>query len=404
MKKIIFVLVLMLVLMIPITSHADIEDDEEIVDWSALARELADLEKNSDAPNIYAKAAIVFDRESKSAIYEKNSYEKVPMASTTKIMTAIIAIEKGSMQDVIEVSSKAASIHGSRLGLRKGDKIKLIDLLYGLMLCSGNDAAVAISEYVGGSIEGFAQLMNEKAQEIGALDSNFITPHGLDNDLHYTTAFDLALITDYALENKLFFEICKTKEMTVYINNSYKNIRNTNELLGNMNGVQGVKTGFTNNAGRCLVTYCIRGELKLISVVLGCDTKIQRAKESKSILEYGFENYKLMNINEIIDENPIIQKVDIYKGKKGQADICIERSQKNIFIIRKDETKNIKVKTDMISAINAPANKGVVIGKYVVYLDEKILIEDNIILNENVERKNITDYFLQIIQKCRFLY
>lgn len=187
----------------------------------------------------------------------KNENKKTPMASTTKIMTAIVAIENcGDLNKIVIVSPKAAGTGGSRLGLKRNDKVTLNDLLYGLMLVSGNDAAVSIAEFVGGSVEGFAELMNKKAQELGLENTHFVTPHGLDEPEHYTTAVELAKIADYALNNATFSKIVATKEYSIHINNNNKNLRNTNELLGYLNGVKGVKTGFTNNARQMFSYIC----------------------------------------------------------------------------------------------------------------------------------------------------
>ena len=172
-------------------------------------------------------------------------------------MTAIVIIENYDLNKEITVSKKAAGTGGSRLGLRTGDKITVHDLLYGLLLRSGNDAAVALAETVGGSIEGFAELMNQKAKELNLKNTHFESPHGLDSDGHYTTAYELALITDYALQNSTFAKIVGTKNYTITINGYPKALTNTNELLGNLNGVYGVKTGFTNGANRCLVSLSL---------------------------------------------------------------------------------------------------------------------------------------------------
>ena len=188
--------------------------------------------------------------------------------STTKIMTATIIIENCDLSQSVTVSKKAASTGGSRLGLKTNDKITIKDLLYGLLLCSGNDAAVALAETAGGDIQGFSKLMNNKAKALGLKNTNFESPHGLDSDGHYTTAYELAILSDYALKNKTFLEIVGTKNYTVTINGYPKTLSNTNELLGNLNGIYGVKTGFTNGANRCLVTSCKRNDMDIICVVL----------------------------------------------------------------------------------------------------------------------------------------
>lgn len=210
----------------------------------------------TDGFKINSHVGLIYDRNSGRVIYEKNGHEKYKMASTTKIMTAIVVIENCNMTDVVVVDKKAAGTGGSRLGLKTNDKVTVNDLLYGLMLESGNDAAVALANYTAGSVEEFAYLMNKKARELGLENTNFVVPHGLDNDEHYTTAYELAKITDYALNNEIFRNIVKTKAYNVNINGKIKQISNTNELLGNLNGVYGVKTGFTNGA-RKMSSYCL---------------------------------------------------------------------------------------------------------------------------------------------------
>ena len=201
------------------------------------------------------------------------------MASTTKILTAIITIENSTLSDIVTISSKSAGTGGSRLGLHKDDKISVADLLYGLMLCSGNDAAVALAEHISGSVENFAILMNQKACEIGLNSSHFVTPHGLDN----------------------FRKYVGTKSQTITINTYSKTLNNTNELLGYLDGVYGVKTGFTNGANRCLVTAVKRNNMDLICIVLGADTKKDRTRDSIELIEYAFKTFFPYNIKEKIE-------------------------------------------------------------------------------------------------------
>ena len=235
-------------------------------------------------------------------------------------MTCIIALENSKLDETIIVSKSAATVGGSRLGLSAGDKITMLDLLYGLMLCSGNDAAAQIAQTIGGDYAGFSELMNKKAMALGLKNTHFVTPHGLDNEEHYTTAYELALLTDYALNNKKFAQIVNTKTKSILINGYQKQLRNTNELLGVMNGVNGVKTGFTNNAGRCLVISCVRNGENFISVVLGADTKKFRTKDSMEILEYSFANYSQINLKEKIknsfEEWKKKNNIEIIKGKE----------------------------------------------------------------------------------------
>ena len=170
-------------------------------------------------------------------------------------------------------------------------------------MVSGNDAAVALAEFFGGDISGFADMMNQKASDLGLTSTHFTSPHGLDQDEHYTTAYELALITDYALKNEVFKKIVKTQSYTITIDSNSKVLHNTNELLGYLDGVYGVKTGFTNGANRCLVTSCKRGNLDIICVVLGCDTKKDRSLDSIKLINYVFDNFSVVNIKEILEEN-----------------------------------------------------------------------------------------------------
>lgn len=186
---------------------------------------------SNDLSSINSRSYVVIDRNSERILIGKNETQKRKMASTTKIMTATVIIENCNLDETIEISKKAAGTGGSRLGLKTGDKITIRDLLYGLMLCSGNDAAVALAEHAGGSIDGFAELMNKKATELHLDNTHFETPHGLDSDNHYTTAYELALLSNYALKNETFSKIVGTKNYTITINGYSKNITNTNELL-----------------------------------------------------------------------------------------------------------------------------------------------------------------------------
>lgn len=192
-------------------------------------------------PIIDAAAAIVMDTETGRVLFEKNAYSRRPIASTTKIMTGILAIEMGDLNDEVTVSKGASRIWGSVIDLQQGEKLKLGELLYGLMLSSGNDAAIAIAEHIGGTLENFLEMMNKKARLIGARNTNFKSPHGLDMEGHYSTAYDIALITRYALENPIFSKIVATKQAVI----PKRNLYNTNEMLEMYHGADGVKTGYT---------------------------------------------------------------------------------------------------------------------------------------------------------------
>ena len=295
-------------------------------------------------------------------------------------MTAIVVIENLDLSKIIEVSSKSSGTGGSRLGLSKNDKISVEHLLYGLMLCSGNDAAVALAESTAGSVENFSILMNKKAKELHLSNTNFVTPHGLDNDNHYTTALDLAIITDYSLENKIFSKIVNTKKYTILINNKPKTISNTNELLGNYEGIYGVKTGFTNGANRCLVTSCRKNNLDFICIVLGCDTKKDRTKDSITLLDYAFNNFSLVNTKDFaqkkFDEWLIIHKNSFFinKGKTQNFNLYLDENDfpfSNIAINNSDKN-NINVEISISSYLEAPLKNNTTIGNMKLFINNQI--------------------------------
>ena len=320
-------------------------------------------------------------------------------------MTAIIVIENTNLDDEVVVSSKAGGIGGSRLGLKKGDKITVKNLLYGLMLCSGNDAAVALAEKVGGSVKEFANKMNEKAKELKLKNTHFVTPHGLDDPEHYTTAYELAVLTNYAMSNETFAKIVGTKNYTVLINGYSKDIKNTNELLGYLDGVKGVKTGFTNNAGRCLVTCVKRGDFEIITIVLGADTKKIRTEDSIKLIEYTYKNYKQVNIATIIEEkfsewkNININRILINKkSNNSKLDLNIENLQQEIIPLKASQIDNIDIEVYCLFALEAPVLKGETIGTVKISIHGDVIATVNIKTMEQIERKTKKEYFLEFLK------
>ena len=377
----------------------DYLEDNTVVDVSAeISETLAQTDDNLDASSINSRSCIVYDRNSHMTLYGKNEKKQVKMASTTKIMTSLIIIENCDLSETIEVSKKAAGTGGSRLGLKIGDKITIKDLLYGLMLCSGNDAAVALAEHAGRDIQGFAELMNKKASELGLTNTHYESPHGLDSDGHFTTAYELAILTDYALKNETFSKIVGTKNYTVTINGYPKNLSNTNELLGNLNGVYGVKTGFTNGANRCLVTACKRDNMDIICVVLGADTKNFRTQDSIKLIEYAFKNFTYANANEVAsnsfqnwkEEN--LKYLNINKSSSTSFEFEVETCENPILSVKKSDIDNIETFISINSDLEAPIPSNTVIGSLTLSLDDKTLISLNIINSKDINRKDITYY------------
>lgn len=219
---------------------------------------------------VNARCAIALDKESGTVIYEQNAYEIVPMASTTKILTSLIAIEQGDLDKKVTISKKAAGVRGSTVGYKANEEITLKELVFGLMFKSGNDAAIAIAEELGGSIEGFAEIMNHYARGIGILDSHFESPHGLDSSEHYSSAYDLAILTAKGMDYDLFREIVGSKQISKEKYNFTKDYNNINKILWRIPGANGVKTGYTGQAGKCLVSSVNNNGKDVIIVVLNC--------------------------------------------------------------------------------------------------------------------------------------
>ena len=394
MKKIFYsILIFLLILLNFSTVCADDVDNE--VDFEDTIEVTAS--NVSELPKTNSRRYIVYDRISKSMIIGKNEDVKSAMASTTKIMTTIVILEKADLNEKVTVSAKAGGTGGSRLGLKRGDKASVRDLLYGLMLRSGNDAAVALAEHVGGSVKGFAELMNEKASELGLTNTHFVTPHGLDDANHYTTALELAKLTDYAMDNETFAKIVGTKSTTIYINNQSRQINNTNELLGVLNGVVGVKTGFTNNAGRCLVTETKRNNMDIITIVLGADTKKDRTKDSVNLIEYTFSKYKMYNLEEqIIEEfnkwkNINEKRILITKGKQSNPKLALGAIEKAIIPICDDD--KIEYSINVLTEVEAPVEQWNVMGTLTVKLNGEILENIDIVNVNEVQKRDWKDYF-----------
>ena len=277
------------------------------------------------------------------------------------------------------------------------------------MMVSGNDAAVALAEYISGSIENFSKLMNDKALSLGLSSTNFTSPHGLDHDEHYTTAYDLALITDYALRNKTFSKIVNTQSYTVNINGNLKQLNNTNELLGYLDGVYGVKTGFTNGANRCLVTACKRKDLDIICVVLGCDTKKDRTKDSINLINYIFNNYSLINIKNIIEdkiEEWNLNNCNYFRIAKGtEQNLEIKTNELQIpyeyIAVNNSNIEKITVNIEVNPYIAAPILSGFTVGKIEISIPQSLSFSVDLVSCNSIPRKNIY-YYMNMFLKDFF--
>lgn len=381
MIKIKCILLIFLIMALSLTQTVSADDEMEIKSNLPVNSEKA--VSGRKAPVVNALAAVVMEASSGRILFSKNAAVRRSIASTTKIMTAVVALENGNLKDEVTISKKAAGIGGSTIGLRSGQKFTLKELLYAMLMSSANDAAIAVAEHIGGTVEGFAKMMNKKAESLGASDSNFVTPHGLDSANQYSTAYDVALITRYALKNPIFAGIVSTTSSYIPGHNLY----NTNELLGSYPGVDGVKTGYTGKAGRCLVTTMQKNGMRIISVVLGSPTRTARANASIDLMNYTFENFKmrkLLNAGDIYVNVPVIRGIREMTPLRVAQDVEIPLSD--------EEFAAMKVNVSIPAILDAPVYAGTDTGHIEYAVNGEVLAQSMLTVGEDIRRKKFLDY------------
>ncbi|WP_026477932.1 D-alanyl-D-alanine carboxypeptidase family protein [Alkaliphilus transvaalensis] len=337
------------------------------------------------------QAAIVMETETGRVLFEKNSRERMPMASTTKIMTALLAIENVDSEKFVKVAPEAQGIEGSSIYLRANERVKMVDLLYGLMLRSGNDSATAIAIEVAGSVEKFAELMTLRAKELGANDTSFMNPHGLHHDDHYTTAYDLALITKEALKKPLFKKIVSTKFYVAESRDAeFKYFSNKNKILNTVEGGDGVKTGFTKKSGRCLVASATRGDMQLIAITLNDGDWFNTTHK---LLDDSFE---LFMPHTVFEKGEVIGVAKLNEGKRDEVNALVD--SKIVLPVREEEKDRIQTVIDMPENMEAPILKGQKLGKVSVYLEDQLLATSDLIAEEGIERLTMKDKLLRFLR------
>ena len=393
-KKILLMIFLSIYIISPICIADDFSYNDEYETLNISEVNTTSLEE----PIVNSKHAIVIERKTLSVLYEKSGFEETPMASTTKIMTCILALEKCDLSKIVTVSKAASFVHGSTLGLKENMQISVNDLLYGLMLRSGNDCAIAIAEEISGSLENFAVLMNNKAKELNLKNTNFVTPHGLDDPNHYTTAYDLAILTDYALKNETFKNIVSCKSYSFNFNGYPKTINNTNELLGNLSGVYGVKTGFTFDAGRCLVSAFQRNYLDIIVVVLVDDTKKIRTRDSYNLINYTNSNFQYVNVSKTIEENfsnfqSYIRDSIVLEKTTDIPKFKLEVLDNYEFPLKTNGHVKLNTKIYTIKNFSSDFTMGEQVGTLYLYNNNDLICESKILLDNELKRNSWMFYF-----------
>ena len=338
-----------------------------------------------------AKAMCVMESSSKRVLKSKNMSAKLAMASTTKIITAITALENcPDLDQVFEISPKAVGVPGTSLYLRKGEKFSTRQLLYGLMLVSGNDASVAIGEHVSGSLEEFVKLMNQTAIKIGATNSHFDNTHGLDSKTHYTTAYDLALITSYAMQNNTFKEIVSTKN-TKITNSDGKTryLKNKNKLLNSFEGCNGVKTGFTDDAGRCLVSSAEKDGMNVVCVVLNCQPMFE---ECSNLMGQALSEYKLYDLTSFYN---LPKSICVTNGRTDKAQVGTMGHY--YYPLKESEVKAIQIDYQIEQKLEAPVEKGQEVGVVKIYLDKNLLFCEKIFTIDGVRRNSLWQKLFDVL-------
>lgn len=321
---------------------------------------------------ISAEKAYVLDAVSGRMLYEKNSTEQSLIASTTKIMTALIVCEQCNVLDRMRIPKEAVGIEGSSMYLKEGEILTLQELLYGLMLSSGNDAAVALAVYCGGTVEGFVQLMNDKAHNLGLKDTHFENPNGLDSPGHYSTAKDLAVLAEFAMENPIFAKTVSTK--SVKIGDRY--LTNHNKLLWRVEGADGVKTGFTKAAGRILVSSAVRNDRRLIAVTIQAPDDWN---DHKKLLEEGFSRY---TVRTVVSEGDPVGSLEVLGGENHRVQVLA--AEDFCYALASDETAQMALPGP--GFIYAPAVEGADAGHAYVLIRGKAVGKVHVIYGQTIEQ------------------
>jgi D-alanyl-D-alanine carboxypeptidase (penicillin-binding protein 5/6) len=335
----------------------------------------------NDKIDISAESAVILNYDTGDILWEKNSSSPMYPASTTKILSSIIAIENiNDFDQVVEISKNASGRNHSAFRFRTGDRISLMDLCKASLICSHNNATIALAEYVSGSVEDFVELMNKKAEEIGAENSFFKNTNGLDDEFpdHRSTAIDMAIIASYCMENEIFKEIVNTREDTILKNDQEIEITNTNNLL-DYDFIKGVKTGYTNNAGYCIVLYSEKNDLRLITVILNSISLEERDKDALKLLNWTYGNLKYVKI---IDSHQAAATTTIKDKAELNLDLYPESDYVELININDDQ---IEIKQNSYSDINLPVEKEDILGTIDIFINGQKIKELNMISRESVE-------------------
>lgn len=355
-------------------------------------------------PNVAARGAALIDGKTGRLLWGRNAEEPMAMASTTKIMTAILVLENCDLEEVVTVSKNAARQPEVHMELKEGERWKVGDLLSAMMLRSYNDAAVALAEHISGSVEKFCVKMTEKATEIGAKDTIFGSPNGLDSYLsdaeHHSTAYDMALIGAYALKNERFREIIVQPEVSVSdIDGKHLcHVTNTDRFLREYNGAIGVKTGYTNKAGHCFVGAAEQADVHLVSAVLGSGWgdagKQKKWTDTKALMDYGFANFREY---EVLKTGDVFGEVKVFDSPTENVATVLAEGYKALF--SEEELENLRIEVDLPEQIEAPVEKGEKLGTAILFLGNENITETDLLTETAAPSYTLAERLQRLAEK-----
>lgn len=356
----------------------------------------------SSGMEIAAKSAVLMDAGSGTLLFAQNGDEKLPPASVTKIMTMLLAMEavdsgRVALTDEVTISENAASMGGSQMYMEPGETHTLEELMKGISIVSANDAAVAVAEYLAGSVEIFVENMNTRAQELGMVNTNFVNTNGLPVANHYTSAHDIAVMGSELIKHEKTHEWMTTWQDSIKVGLEGKEkdfgLTNTNKLIKQYNGANGIKTGFTQEAGYCLAGSAERDGMTLVAVVLGCQDSKTRFAETMKLLDYGFANYETVAVAEKGESNGLM------RVEKGQPEYVDAVAGKDISVlVKKGEKQDVTFKAEQNENLQAPIKKGEQIGEIVVYMKEKEIDRYPLVAADDVEKAGVIDIYKRMIK------
>lgn len=336
-----------------------------------------------DSPHITARSAILMDQFTSRILFSKNAHEQLPMASTTKIMTAILAIESGRMEESVTLSEYASLVEGSAVDLEAGEEKTVEELFYALMLRSGNDAATAIAEHLGGSVEKFAEKMTRRARELGAAQTSFLNPHGLHQEEHYSTAYDLAIIAAHAMSLSQFREIIAQREKRIsWIGRPYERVlRNQNKLLQMYETANGIKTGWTSLAGRCFVGAAALEGWQLVTEVLNAP---QMWEDTIKLLDFGYAYYRWETV---VEQGRQLKTVAVRGGREDR--VVLQSGEGLGLPLKEGEAELLRFHFNVPEVLRAPLQTGETVGSLQIYFGSQQVGEVLLVVASEVKRKGL---------------